>query len=317
MTQPQNQPQPHPRPSTELPLSRIHGRAYFAVQAVAGAAWWLGVFTMPAVRTATLGSLDPVLVAAVDIPLFVLASGAVALGLRRAVWVAAPWTILVALGMAVYATVTTEAGLGAVLMIAAAVASTIAGFLVLTGRVPTERLLFGPFSFRSSGTEDPNSLLVRTGLQLVVFWGVFLVVIPWILAALEERWGLDVKFPVLVVVAGFALLVLASALGIWSAVTMARFGGGTPLPAEMANRLVDDGPYRILRNPMAVAGIVQGVAIGLFVESWFVIAYAIAGSLLWNWMIRPHEEADLRSRFGEDFDDYSAEVACWVPRPRT
>ncbi|NNV09053.1 isoprenylcysteine carboxylmethyltransferase family protein, partial [Geobacillus sp. MMMUD3] len=150
--------------------------------------------------------------------------------------------------------------------------------------------------------------------QLVCFWGVFLVILPWIIKSLEERWQLDVKFPFLVVLAGFALLVLASALGIWSAVTMARYGGGTPLPSAMPNRLVDDGPYRFFRNPMAVAGVVQGVAIGMFIESWLVIVYAIAGSLLWNWMIRPHEEADLRQRFGADFDDYSAEVACWAMR---
>ncbi|KZE24585.1 methyltransferase family protein [Brevibacterium casei] len=308
---------PHTRPSTDLPLTRTHARIWFALQALAGAAWWFGVFTVPGIRTATLGSLEPVVVAVFDIPLFVLASATVALGVRLAVWVVVPWTILVALGMTVYATVTTEAGLGAVAMIAAAVASTIAGALMLAGRVPTERLLFGPFAFSSSRTEDERSLLMRTGIQLVCFWGVFLVILPWIISALEERWVLEVKFPVLVVLAGFALLVLASALGIWAAVTMARYGGGTPLPAEMPNRLVDDGPYRFLRNPMAVAGVAQGVAIGMFIDSWLVIAYALAGSLLWNWMIRPLEEADLRDRFGADFDDYSAEVACWVPKPRS
>ena len=34
------------------------GRWYFAVQAVAGAAWWVSVFLVPPVRDATLGSLD-------------------------------------------------------------------------------------------------------------------------------------------------------------------------------------------------------------------------------------------------------------------
>ncbi|WP_137824580.1 methyltransferase [Brevibacterium sp. 2SA] len=302
---------------TDVPVTAAHGRVYFGLQALLGAAWWAGVFTMPGVRTATLGPLDPIVVAVFDIPLFVLASAAVAFGVRLAVWVVVPWTILVALGMTVYATVTTQAGLGAVAMIAAAVAGVIAGSLVAFGRVPSERLLVGPFAFRSSRTDGENALLMRTFAQLVCFWGVFLVILPWIIKSLEERWQLDVKFPFLVVLAGFALLVLASALGIWSAVTMARFGGGTPLPSAMPNRLVDDGPYRFVRNPMAVAGVVQGVAIGMFIESWLVIVYAIAGSLLWNWMIRPHEEADLRQRFGADFDDYSAEVACWVPGRRS
>ena len=272
---------------------------------------------MPFRQTPALGDLPAGLVAAVDIPLFVIASALAALNFRWAVWIATAWTVIVALGMVIYATATTEAGLGAVLMILAALGSLLAGVLMIFGRIPSEKLLIGPFAFHSSHTRVRSRVLVHTTIQIVVFWGVFLVIIPWIISALGERWGLEVKFPVLVVLAGFALLVLASALGIWAAVTMARYGGGTPLPAEMPNRLVDDGPYRFLRNPMAVAGVAQGVAIGMFIDSWLVIAYALAGSLLWNWMIRPLEEADLRDRFGADFDDYSAEVACWVPRPRT
>lgn len=304
-------------PSVRSPLNRSHGRAYFAIQALAGLAWWVGVFTVAGVRPATLGSLDPIAVAVVDVPLFVLASAAAAFGLRWAVWVAVPWTILAALGMAVYATVTTEAGLGAVLMIAAAAASAIAGLLVVLGRVPSERLFRGPLAFRSSRISDPHRLLVRTGVQLVCVWGILLIIVPWIVSAAEERWGLAVKFPILVVVAGFAALVLASALGIWSAVTLARFGGGTPLPSEMPTRLVDDGPYRFIRHPMILAAVVQGAAIGLFIGSWAVIVCAVAGALLWTWMLRPHEEAELSERFGEDYTAYRASVSGWFPRPRS
>lgn len=46
--------------------------------------------------------------------------------------------------------------------------------------------------------------------------------------------------------------------------------------------------------------IVQGVAVGLILSSWLVIVYAIAGSLLWNYAIRPLEESDLETRFGDD-----------------
>ena len=47
---------------------RSWGRRYFGVQAIAGAAWWVAVFASPVVREATLGSLDPVIVAVLDIP---------------------------------------------------------------------------------------------------------------------------------------------------------------------------------------------------------------------------------------------------------
>ena len=98
------------------------------------------------------------------------------------------------------------------------------------------------------------------------------------------------------------------------AAEMSARGRGTPLPAAMPNRLVAAGPYRFVRNPMAIAGITQGVAVGLMLSSWLVIAYAIAGSLVWNFVVRPLEEADLEERFGDEFRRYRMSVRCWWPR---
>jgi protein-S-isoprenylcysteine O-methyltransferase Ste14 len=82
----------------------------------------------------------------------------------------------------------------------------------------------------------------------------------------------------------------------------------------MPNRLVVAGPYRWVRNPMALAGIAQGVAVGLITASWLVVIYALAGSLVWNHIVRPYEEADLEKRFGAAFLRYRMHVRCWVPR---
>src|SRR5699024_7871019 len=128
--------------SANRPKKRVrifHGRMYFALQALAGAAWWLGISMSPRLQTATLGGIDPLLIAVIDIPLFVIGSALAALNLRWAVWIATGWTVLVAAGMVVYATATTEAGLGAVLMILAALGSLLAGPLILLGRIPSDR----------------------------------------------------------------------------------------------------------------------------------------------------------------------------------
>ncbi|MGZ1490205.1 methyltransferase family protein [Brevibacterium sediminis] len=294
-------------------LRIFHGRMYFALQALAGAAWWLGTAMIPGVATATLGSIDPLLIAIVDIPLFVIGSALAALNFRWAVWIATGWTVLVALGMVIYATATTEAGLGAVLMILAALGSLLAGVLMIVGRIPSEKLLVGPFAFHSSHTRIRSRLLVRTTIQIVVFWGVFLIIIPVIINAFEDRWNLAYKFPILLVVVGFALLAISSVIGVWSARAIANFGSGTPLPSQMAHHLVARGPYAFVRNPMAIAGVVQGMAMGLLIGSWLVVVYALIGSLLWNWLIRPHEETDLLERFGDEYRDYAKRVRCWWP----
>jgi protein-S-isoprenylcysteine O-methyltransferase Ste14 len=150
--------------------------------------------------------------------------------------------------------------------------------------------------------------------QIVLFWGFFLAVLPLAIAFLAQRWAVGLPFPSFAGPVGVVVLLLASALGVWSAVVMSTLGDGTPLPSAMPNRLVIAGPYRWIRNPMAVAGIVQGAAIGLILQSWLVIAYAVVGSLVWNYAVRPLEESDLKERFGEEFQQYRDTVRCWIPK---
>lgn len=291
------------------------GRAYFAVQAVAGAAWWLGVFNSAFVREATLGGLDPVAVAIFDIPLFVIASAVAAFGVRAAALIATGWTIVVAVALAAYATITTEAGWGVLIMAAAAGASIIALCLLLLGRVPLEWIVRGPFAFRPASLRPGSAGYVASTLvQIVCFSGCLLVVVPFVLVLLERRWQMGLAFPQLAWVAGVALLLLANALSLSSAFVMSTRGKGTPLPSAMPNRLVVAGPYRWVRNPMAIGGIVQGVGVGLLLSSWLVVAYAIIGSVLWNYAVRPSEEADLEKRFGAEFQQYRQAVRCWIPR---
>ncbi|MER7797246.1 isoprenylcysteine carboxylmethyltransferase family protein [Microbacterium sp. NPDC096154] len=292
------------------------GRLYFVAQALGGAVWWVAVVVSPPVRQATLGGLDPLQVGVFDVPLFVLASAVVAAGVRVAVWIVAPWTLLVTAALAAYATWTAEAGWGAVLMIGASAGTIAASALVLSGRLPGERLLRGPFAFRTARSRDRMPLLAQTGSQILLFWIVFLVAIPAAIVWIEQRWRLHAALPPAVPVAGLALLAAASALGLWSAYTMSTRGTGTPLPSAMPRRLVVAGPYRIVRNPMASASIAQGVAVGMIVGSWLVVVYAVCGALVWHLLIRPSEEADLAARFGGDYQAYRARVGLWLPRLR-
>lgn len=304
-----------------MPLTAPHAahvaRLYFAAQALAGAAWWIAVFTVPFVRTATLGVLDPLTVAAFDIPLFVVASGLAVLPGRvgrNGALVATVWTMIVTGSLAVYATVTGLAGWGVLAMIAASGCSLLALCFLWLGRVPTTWLMVGPFAFRRARSRrTPIAHILATIGQIAVFWGLFLVVFPLVIALLERRWGLAMPLPVALSVAGAMLVIAASLLGLASAAALTVKGDGTPLPSAMPNRLVIAGPYRWVRNPMALAGIAQGVGVGLILQSWLVVVWALVGSLVWNYAIRPHEEADLEASFGDDYRRYSAQVRCWIP----
>lgn len=171
-----------------------------------------------------------------------------------------------------------------------------------------------PRVFRTAVPASPAHNVVKTAAQVVVVWGLGLFVVPWAIAAAEARLGLPgFDFPGQRPVA-VALFVLASVFNLATAWAMARHGLGTPLPLDCARRLVVRGPYRWLRNPMAVAGLAQGVAVAIWLGSPPVLAYVAAGGLAWQYLARPLEEADLSARFGAAYEHYRRRVPCWRPR---
>jgi len=157
---------------------------------------------------------------------------------------------------------------------------------------------------------------IKALLQIVVFWGTFLYVLPYTLAALQDALGIAYfDFPGRVAL-GVILFVPFGLLGLWSASMTLLLGKGTPLPTDCASVLVISGPYRYIRNPMALAGIGQGVLAGVMWGSWPIMLYALTGGLIWHFAVRPVEEVDLLHRFGEPYEAYRCEVRCWLPRWR-
>lgn len=161
-------------------------------------------------------------------------------------------------------------------------------------------------------------IVVKTLTISVLFWIVFFYLIPAGLYRLEEplhlnrfrfdrhRWQIP----------AVALFILAGLLGVTSSLFMAMIGKGTMLPVDCAPRLVVVGPYRWVRNPMALTGITQAGAVGLYFGSPVTLLYALAAFFIWNYGIRPWEERDLERRFGAAYLDYKQSVKCWIPRLR-
>jgi protein-S-isoprenylcysteine O-methyltransferase Ste14 len=167
--------------------------------------------------------------------------------------------------------------------------------------------------FRRAAPASTGALLARTFIQIVIFWGVFLFIAPPLIARGAVALGapalhLPGARPVALV-----LFLVASMLGLASAWTMVTLGRGTPLPLDGPRLLVTRGPYHWLRNPMAVAGMAQGVAAALWLGSVPVLLYVVAGGVLWHALVRPVEEADLLSTFGETYETYRRRVPLWIP----
>lgn len=195
-------------------------------------------------------------------------------------------------------------------------------FITKSGFLPTGLMLLGlsfnifiVFSeklFVESRHSDIRINAIKTFVQIVLIWTLTLIVIPTLLLNAGGK-KVELNFDCLQI--GSALLfILFSSLGLYSSYHLVKYGLGTPLPLDQTQKLVITGPYGYVRNPMAVAGIGQGIAVSVFSGSCAVLFYVLLGAFVWHWFVRPTEEEDMYKRFGEPYMQYKKSVRCWIPR---
>ncbi len=93
-----------------------------------------------------------------------------------------------------------------------------------------------------------------------------------------------------------------------------HYGDGTPAPWDPPQRLVTEGLYRHVRNPMveAVACVLLGQSIlfgSLPLFLWFLV-FAV-GNAIYTPLV---EEPELSRRFGDPYRTYMQNVPRWLPR---
>ena len=196
-----------------------------------------------------------------------------------------------------------------------------ASILTFGGYLPTSIMVLGLFYnlflvyqskvFRESKAKNPIQNGLKTIFQIICVWSITLVLFPWIIIDAFEIQQISSQ---LIKISSYLIFTLSSILGIWSAYTIVKHGDGTPLPADQTKKLVTNGPYEYVRNPMAIAGMGQGFALSLSFGSIHILVYTIIGGLLWQIVVRPMEEKNMLKRFGEEYQKYHKNVNLWIPK---
>jgi protein-S-isoprenylcysteine O-methyltransferase Ste14 len=91
-----------------------------------------------------------------------------------------------------------------------------------------------------------------------------------------------------------------------------RRGGGGPGMAAPPNRLVAEGPYRYVRNPMYLGHLIFMLGLVLTFWSWIALILLVARAAWFQARVR-HDEARLAATFGADYAAYRARVKRWIP----
>ena len=154
--------------------------------------------------------------------------------------------------------------------------------------------------------------IIGSAIFLVIAPGTLAVFVPWRMThwhfapALFGFSGFRV-IGVIMIIAGLPVLLDS----------FARFaiqGLGTPAPVAPPQHLVVTGLYRYVRNPMYVAVLLLIFGQGLLFGNVRLLEYGIAVWLAFFLFVLIYEEPTLRSKFGDEYQVFCANVPRWIPR---
>jgi protein-S-isoprenylcysteine O-methyltransferase Ste14 len=155
-----------------------------------------------------------------------------------------------------------------------------------------------------------SSRIWRHARAIVLLPGMVAGVVPGVLASI---YGVQLGWWTTI---GAVLVADGLIFFVWTLRTFVRQGRGTLAPWDPTQRLVIDGPYSHVRNPMitAVLAILAGEAALL---GSVAIAIWLGVFFLMNAIYFPlGEEPGLQARFGADYEEYRRNVPRWIPRLR-
>jgi protein-S-isoprenylcysteine O-methyltransferase Ste14 len=112
---------------------------------------------------------------------------------------------------------------------------------------------------------------------------------------------------------GSILLLTGLSFLAWANVLFVVYGEGTLALWDHPKKLVVLGPYRYVRNPIAIGLITALWGMSLIFNSFPILYWSLlywAGTQLW---LIYREEPGLAARFGEVYDRYKEEVPRWIP----
>ncbi len=154
-------------------------------------------------------------------------------------------------------------------------------------------------------------LTARAIAYATLFVGFVLIALP---ARLATASGLTspatIGWPQLL---GVLLTVAGGIITVACVAAFVAIGRGTPAPFDPPQRLVDRGPYAIVRNPMYVGAVLGISGAGLFYGSWVLFAYAAVFLGAMQLFILTYEEPALRRTFGDAYENYCRRVGRWCP----
>ena len=152
-------------------------------------------------------------------------------------------------------------------------------------------------------------------LRSVIYMSGFLLFFGWIallVRTFDQSFG--VSLPAATEIPGAILLVIGATLGLACAGVFISRGRGTPAIFDAPRAFVAIGPYKYVRNPMYIGGLMLLIGFGLYERSISILLLALLLFPLVHLFVLSYEEPALARKFGSSYQEYRRAVRRWIPR---
>ncbi|MEP2775161.1 MAG: methyltransferase [Luteolibacter sp.] len=175
-------------------------------------------------------------------------------------------------------------------------------------------LLLIPALFLARWTVVSENTPLRCAMLAPAFGGIF-IGIPFLLECadldgIHARWNSFSHFSQILFLTSLAIF---SIPGLTALRDFALGGNGTPVPLEPPQKLITHGIYAYLRNPMQLSMTSLLLIESIFLASPWPALLAVIGIVYSEGFARWSETADMRTRFGEKWDQYHRTHRPWIP----
>lgn len=150
--------------------------------------------------------------------------------------------------------------------------------------------------------ETKPKYLIKSRMQHKRIFSVFLIAL---LVVSTTRWPENQFVHEIMQWSGYILILLGVGIRIYSSLYAGGFKN---------EKVLNIGPYSIVRNPLYVGTFIIIVGIGLQTASLFLTTLLISVFFFYYKFIIEGEERYLENKFGTDFVKYKKEVPRWLPK---
>ena len=152
-------------------------------------------------------------------------------------------------------------------------------------------------------------------LRSAVYMSGFLLLFGWLamfVRTFDRSFGVTLSAGA--EVPGAILGVAGATLGLACAAVFISRGRGTPAIFDAPRVFVAMGPYKYVRNPMYIGGLLLLIGFGLYERSISILFLALLLFPLVHLFVVFYEEPTLTRKFGSSYQEYRGAVRRWIPR---